>query len=786
MRAIIVSLGLVLSLSVNTTANADPIQEARSLLQDGQPQQALAILTQAKQKLPVQAKLAKWKISLKQTRGYPVEKVLTGERFVYVIGRHPRGSRHSVSLPDKRPSINDGNGIYDFHVTITCVEGRTGKMIWSRQLEGRFSLMLDPNNDNVYCWRRKLYCLSAEKGEIILTKPFPQKKGKVKAINVRGHVLCEQRFHLINDARRAPELTYDLLTGATKPMDVLQAKRLAPDEKRRLVISKSLDGTVLDAKPLGVANPWSYVYPGNLWNEPFWDGEDLMSLNGDNYGHGEVVRLDGETGKVKWRHVLPRGTYCVSRDQLNNGSYQYPWDAIRRVGKNILAIGGEATLYFLNADDGKLKARITPVTSHITRPQVIDDALIVADQQELRAIPLGIIFDREPGNEIDILILQAQCYHALSQSKQALQLLDEMLDQIPEIPEAWRVRAEICKALKQPENEIASHLKYLALTKQNTTEELRNRWGLIQRIPLDTNVISNLKQVNDTIYLGTSTGKFLALSTKTLDILEEKPFPNAVLRVEKKSEIRPVHGYGKKAPSEFVENNDEGAPDGWRMIQGREGFVVRWKGKRYRTIKGGQVEILEAGKVQKFTTTLKDVGTWRIHVSPYGPLGMGAGGVYELDDNLCPAKVLIDLSSRPNARLQRHVWSLADNATSICVLFSNYGEPEIQVWTRDGKRLIHKIELNRPVKETGSRGPVMTMGNGFLYCASELIWLPTSAKKKSWRFGVGNEPGRSIPKIYYQGSNWYGEPIVHNNFLFVPCRDGGLYVFDVALITKNE
>src|SRR5262249_20709946 len=146
--------------------------------------------------------------------------------------------------------------------------------------------------------------------------------------------------------------------------------------------------TVIEAQPLKeLVKGWKYEYPDYSYNQPLWLGDDVIALNGTEVGKAELVRLSGTDGSIKWRFPLPRGAYAPGRDQLPGNAYPpRTWSAVGRSGKYLLAIGGEGTLYFLEPDSGKLRARATPSTTYLAFPRRVKDVLIVAGIPGIRAM----------------------------------------------------------------------------------------------------------------------------------------------------------------------------------------------------------------------------------------------------------------------------------------------------------------------------------------------------------------------------------------------------------------
>src|SRR5687768_11556794 len=93
----------------------------------------------------------KWSINLKQTVGYPSQHIFIGKKYLYFMISHPRGSAHPLVVPDNRPKLNDTGETYDHDLTVTCVDGATGKKVWSRRLGGWYNLAIDPASDDLLC-----------------------------------------------------------------------------------------------------------------------------------------------------------------------------------------------------------------------------------------------------------------------------------------------------------------------------------------------------------------------------------------------------------------------------------------------------------------------------------------------------------------------------------------------------------------------------------------------------------------------------------------------------------
>jgi hypothetical protein len=126
--------------------------------------------------------------------------------------------------------------------------------------------------------------------------------------------------------------------------------------------------------------------------------------------------------------------------------------------------------------------------------------------------------------------------------------------------------------------------------------------------------------------------------------------------------------------------------------------------------------------------------------------------------------------------------------TTTCIwrtlgLLTGDGVPRLQVWTRDGKRMLRQQAVLPPGYLLGSTGRLVPLGGGYLLGAGELTWVRAAPGGPAWRFGFGGGPGRSLPRVPFAHTSLFGRPLLCDNLLFVTCRDGGIYAFDVNVIT---
>jgi hypothetical protein len=770
-------------------AEPTPFERALTLSRKGKHAEALAALQAARQVLPANARLSRWSLDF-QRRAVPV--VLVGAKYLYFTTHCSRREKPSPpALPDSRPVLNDSKMRYDFKTVITCAEAATGKKLWTRQTQGHFDLAIDPRNDNLYVWRGTLFRLDPKTGEVAQTKDLPRGADRVKALLFAGRPYLPNRDRgLPVEDSGGPVRAWDVDGGKAVLRDVLAPVRISPDERRMLRVTRSTRGgvsTVLAARPLkDTVKPWKYEHPDDTFNEPFWLDDDVVALCGAPGFKAQVVRLDGATGKLKWRFALPRGAYVAGMDQLSDGAYPpRTWSAVGKCGDYLLAVGSEGALYFLDPATGKLLGKATPGTSHLAFPRLVDGALVVSSIQGIRAIPLDVLLRRRADGEREVTLLEARCLKALGKTQEALARLRELLKLDPESVEGWLLRAELARRAKLPEEEVAARCRRLELTGEEVSPDLRARWGLLKRVATHNDITNNLRRLGDVVCAATYGGWFYGIDVRSLEVVVKKEFPAAFMGIRRSETLK---GYfTDREYRDVAEQTDDGPqlaprPPGDRAT-GNDGHVVRWRGKFYRPLAGGNVRVLDGKTTTEHKTPLEGIKQWQIHVSPSGVLGYGHGGVYALDEHLCPVRKLIGGRGR-DADSPFDVSLLASDSRTVGLLAWHRGEYTLQVWTRDGKKKLREQVVLPQGYLHGGAGRLVPLAGGYLLSGCELVWIPPSPGVPVWRFGFEEEPGTSLPKIPFAHTTLFGWPLVCDNLLFVTCRDGGIYVFDVTAITR--
>lgn len=769
-------------------ARADPALDAAAALHAaGKHTEALAAVDAARAALPPAARLTRWAVSF---QGWPVPVAVVGAKTVVI---RTEDSRRADPPPPAGPVTGPALGARTggFDTLVTAFDAATGKRLWTRRVPGFCEVAIDDRTDAVYVWYERLFKLNPATGATEAEVALPEHPNRVQALLIAGRPhFASTRGGTFIPGDAAPRVwSHDVDGGRTAERDLFTVARLSPDERHVLGVRSGTIpggyGSRFTARHVRTKEPaWTFDHPAAAFNEPVWVGDDPVALLGDYGGHAEVVRLNGDDGNVKWRFPLPRGAYNPGRDQLpGNGYPAANWTAVGMCGEHLLALGGEGALYFLDPATGKLAAKASPVTTHLALPRLVGDAVVVCSTDGIRAIPRDVLLCRRATDEGDYAVLRARCLHALGKAAEAAAELDALAALDPDRPAAWALKAELCRALDRPLDEITARCRHLELTGADTSPELRARWGLVKRIATGNDLLAEPQAAGDAVYAGTAAGRVLKIDARTLAV-ERADHPGSVAMVWKTEVVKALlyggewRDLGDPADAGPETKGVVKGPPAWLTHTGYDGRVVRWNGKHYRPLGGGAVRVLDGDAVREFKPALPPIERWQIHLSPWGPpLGYGHGGVYELDANLCPVRKLIAVPAG--------LWveQLAGDAKTLGLMTYRDRAAVVQVWTRDGARLLRE-EPTRPWAAS-SFGPdhLVAVGGGYLAAGGEVVWVLAGEGGRVWRFGFGDAPGRGLPLLRYAHVPLFGAPLVRDGLVFVRCRDGAVYVFDLAAVT---
>ena len=338
-----------------------------------------------------------WRLSF---LGAVPNSVLMGRGHVYFRYGTTNAGPLAAHVADERPTLNDSDDRYDFREVITCVDAASGKMLWTRMTAGRCAIGLDPGTDDVLLWRFHLVRLAADTGEVKEDTKLPD-RWRYDAVRVGGATLVPSDWYEFAGKASwhplpAKARVWDTRLKEAREEDVERLRSMSPDESRTLGMDNLLPEpghSVVKCARLADGQPlWQYTHDSISANRPFWLGNDVVWLAGWRTRKGEVLRLDGKTGEVRWRLALAEGACLPGYFQQGRGWYNArDWNALAVVGRYLAAVDGKATVHLIEPETGREVGALAGTPAHLTAPRLVGDLLIVAAPDQLKAYRLDAV-----------------------------------------------------------------------------------------------------------------------------------------------------------------------------------------------------------------------------------------------------------------------------------------------------------------------------------------------------------------------------------------------------------
>lgn len=331
-----------------------------------------------------------WRVSLEQRVGYPCSRVHAGQRYVYLLIACPprHWNAHPLVVPDQRPVLNETDSRYDVDTFITCLDGYTGKLLWTRRLAGwNFGVALD-ESDDLFAWRKAIFRFAAETGELKEQRPLPAGE-RVEALWLNGQI----SFERLGAAAQGSSDNITAYNWTTKRVISFPAQRtffMAPDESVYLKRRYADNQTILSAYSVADDHlAWQFRSSGAAMNDPIWEGPDVIYLTGGRILGGHLLRLDGGTGQVKWRANVPGKSFYPPANSITGAGY-LPSDinGLVRWKNSVAALSRDGRLLMFDPENGKLLQQIPLGSPLLGFPRMIKDRLIFATPTAVTADPL--------------------------------------------------------------------------------------------------------------------------------------------------------------------------------------------------------------------------------------------------------------------------------------------------------------------------------------------------------------------------------------------------------------
>jgi hypothetical protein len=324
-------------------------------------------------------------------------------------------------------------------------------------------------------------------------------------------------------------------------------------------------------------------------------------------------------------------------------------------------------------------------------------------------------------------------------------------------------------------------------------------------------------QVNDTVYFAARDGSFYTLKADTLEFAQLPKLIEPVQRLLrdgtklKAESLQPIPqtaiDFDSPIDSIDPENVDPSGtalkvggktlPLKFRQHLTGEKQVILFEDKLWRPTSGGNIKVLEAGKVTEYTTEVVGMGLWRIALLPQGPLGYDNASVYALDEHLCPTKRMINVDPDVGRWSQARINSfLASNEKTLCFVSAYSNKARMMIWSPHGSKKFREVPVTYNETATTEGNRLAVLGDGYLFCGGEITWLPIVGGAPL-RFTTQPVTPVAAPSVRTQrramtvapsGSKVqnFTPPIVTADKIFVGHAGGNVYVFETSTFSAGS
>jgi outer membrane protein assembly factor BamB len=776
--AIGLGIGIVTWACPLSAATKGEFEQIDRLISAGEHERALGEVQRLREALPSSERLTAWELDY---RG-EVLRVAQGRQCLYYL-------LHLINSHEDAPGRN---GMLDSEVersgrpsAVVCIALETGKIRWSRLVDGPVYLAVDPQSDALYLYyldvhRQQVLALASDSGKVLQQHDLQWDARRVQGLLI-GQSLAVTQPH---SGRRIPNdrlFVYDVRAKAIKEVEAGDYWFLAPDESRRL---RPFDGGWDCVSVPDGQKQWSLQAVFQSGSVPLWHGGHPTFVVGTEWQRGAITSIDAGTGEPRWSTPLGWGAYTANQHQLRGGGYQDVWTPIEAMDEYLLALGGSGRLYLLDPKDGRPVATPRLDRNYLAMPFQYGKQLIVSSFTWVRSYSIANLIRPDASADVSLQIRQSRCLLALGRKEEAMELIDRLVERAPQSGAAWAERAVVCNALNHAEEEAFSRCRELSLTGRVSDDDLRERWGLLRLHNLESKPAWTLKEVEGHVCAGTLVGDLWRVRTNSLDIDRAARLDREITKLAVKTELQAMLDNSLRPGQPIPETPakaDDRIPREWYRSGGEQRISqpVSYRDRQFRSIKGGGVRILSGTEMSDLPSKLEDVGDWLIHLSPSGPLGFGKG-VFELDDDLRPVRWLIRPTVGGDLPEWVQVLFIRSSIRTIgLVVGSSYGAA-VQVYSRHGK-LLAEAPLGRYASSFVRPTAFVLMGGGYLFCDRQLVWVGPDNNRPVWRFGPSF--ARTSTERWAERWRYFGDPLQTNGCLYVTGLDGQLYVFDSAHVT---
>ncbi|HEY0009660.1 MAG TPA: PQQ-binding-like beta-propeller repeat protein, partial [Tepidisphaeraceae bacterium] len=551
-----------------------------------------------------------------------------------------------------------------------AIDVKTGKIRWVRGYIGEFLFVPDPTGSNDL-WALASTCqrLDAATGRTMQTVPIPAQAKKderrgdrpwrmVHGLRVKGQVSWgANRFG--RDVQD-PVQVFDI---DNKEIVSVKAINLRTENKLDQIDldvdqSPQLVQTHVQMRPIGGGNAkWKFTTAGYSGNRPMLFGRDVVVLSGMPDTVGAVTRLDPDSGAPRWTTRLPRGAYVIGQRQLRDGWYGYEtWSAIGQLNNQYLfAIGGDGEVFVLDAETGRIVGSSRHVSLHLAPPRLVGDQLVMIGDTRAVSVSFAAVLGKVVPQAVSDRATASARATENRQPAEAVRLAEEAISRWPGNADAWMALSNATRAAGNDTAAVRAACRALELSRQPTTDWLRDRFGLIARI--DTGPLrAPVALMGLFLYAPSTNGLLYVIDPETRKVVEERPMqgdassaiwqdqqlirqgndrrreiiattPDTAERPLREDPLYP-HVEVTVASGASRRVKQRTLPQEWTRVGGGIGGEIKIDGRTIRTVTGGGTRELIGEEMTVHEPVMLGVKEWFFVQTAAGPLGCGVGGVY--------------------------------------------------------------------------------------------------------------------------------------------------------------
>ncbi|MBN1912061.1 MAG: PQQ-binding-like beta-propeller repeat protein [Pirellulales bacterium] len=750
------------------------------LLASGAADEALGEVRRLQNTLPSTKRLTAWELDF---RG-EVFALAHGRECLYYLLSRPRPGSDAPGYQGALPSVSANFEHSDWESLVVCVGLKIGRIRWSRAVNGLVHLAVDPRTDVLYLYRERLVAIDPDSGDVLDRQDPPEPRSTMEGLVLgRGLVVLRENSSrpTLRDGRAS---LYDPERRLTREMSIGDYWWLAPDESKRLVpVGEGWDCVGVPDGQKRWSFPGLFLNPARLQ----WCGGQPTFITGTCTQRGVVTSIDLATGTPRWSTVLGWGAYEAGHHYLRGNRTPDDWDPLTMLDEHLLAVDNSARLYFLKPETGQTVA--APRLTHhlLAAPFQYEGQLIVSSFGWIRSYAIADLLRPESSLDAALRIREARCLSALGRHKEALGVVDLLVERAPQLAAAWSQRAATREAMNDPAEqaeETFSRCRAMSLSGRVTDDTLRGRVGLLRLYDLQGKPCWLPKEDSDFLYVGTLAGDLWRVNTRSLDFERVARVDHEIEWLKRNTTLKAALGdsvHSRRPVPKTPARSDARIPPHWYTLGGEQRIseAVSYRGRQFRSMRGGAVRVLSGTEVTDLAPRLDVVGEWTIHVSPAGPLGYG-DGVFELDEDMRPIRWLIrpTVGGKP-----AKVSLLQQTPQSIGIVACGKEGAALQTYTRQGV-LLNEVALDDSLSAWVRPAQLLPMADGYLFSDHQLTWISADTDRRFWRFG----PSPAQTWFDRRERRWrdFGDPLLVRGCLYVTGFDGHLYVFDPAQIVATS